>query len=230
MTSSSTAPRRLDGATVVFDLDGTLVDTAPDLIGTLNTLLAQEGLSPLPVESAPLFVGQGAKVMIEKGFAASGEPLDEDRAARLFDRYIDLYLGRIAEHSAPYPNVLAALDRLDAEGARLVVCTNKRTDLSRALMDALNLTSRFAAIVAPAPKPDGRHLLTAIAQGGGEPSRAVMVGDSLNDVLSARNAGVPVVLVSFGYTTTPAAQMDRDVLIDDFADLYPAVLRLIPAP
>jgi phosphoglycolate phosphatase len=219
---------------VVFDLDGTLVDTAPDLIGTLNTLLAQEGLAPLPVESAPRFVGQGAKAMIQRGFAAAGEALDPAHLTRLFDRYIALYLPRIADHSAPYPNLLAALDLLAAEGAILAVCTNKRTDLSLALMDALDLTGRFAAIVgpdqAPAQKPDGRHLLTAITQAGGDPARALMVGDSLNDVLAARNAGVPVVLVSFGYSDTPAADMDRDVLIDDFADLYAAVLTLIPAP
>jgi phosphoglycolate phosphatase len=222
---------RLDGAVVAFDLDGTLVDTAPDLMGALNTLLAEEGLPPLALETAPLLVGQGAKVMIERGFAAAGEPLDAERATRLFDRYITLYVGRIAAESRPFAGVEAALDLLQAQGAILAVCTNKRTDLTLALLDALGLTPRFAAIVgadmAPAAKPDARHLLLAIEMAGGDPARALMVGDSVNDALAARNAGVPVVLVSFGYTTTPAIELEHDALIDSFDDLYAAALKLI---
>jgi phosphoglycolate phosphatase len=224
---------RLAGAVVAFDLDGTLVDTAPDLMGTLNTLLAEESLPPLPLEIAPRLVGQGAKAMIERGFVAAGEPLDAERAARLFERYIAVYLGRIARESRPFDGVAAAMDWLQAQGAILAVCTNKRTDLSLALLDALGLTDRFAAIVgadrAPAPKPDARHLLTTIAQAGGDRARALMVGDSISDALAARNAAVPVVLVSFGYTPTPVAQLPHDALIDHFDDLPAAALRLIGA-
>ncbi len=226
------AARRLEGAVVAFDLDGTLVDTAPDLMGALNTLLGEQGLPPLAIETAPLLVGQGAKVMIERGFAAAGEPLDPERASRLFHHYIGIYLARIARESRPFEGMEAALDLLEADGATLAVCTNKRTDLTLALLDALDLTRRFAAIVgadlAPAPKPDARHLLTAIAQAGGDPARALMVGDSINDAMAARNAGVPVVLVSFGYTDTPAALLEHDALIDSFADLHTAALKLIP--
>ncbi|HWA63095.1 MAG TPA: HAD hydrolase-like protein, partial [Caulobacteraceae bacterium] len=135
--------RRLDGAVIAFDLDGTLVDTAPDLMGTLNALLGEEGLPPLAYETAPLLVGRGAKVMIERGFAAAGEPLDEANAARLFERYIAMYLARIADQSRPFPGMLESLDALEAEGAILAVCTNKRTDLSLLLLDALELTPRF---------------------------------------------------------------------------------------
>ncbi len=209
------------------------MNTAPDLMGALNILLADEGLPTLPVEAASSLVGKGAKIMIERGFAAAGEPLDPEHATRLFDRYIGLYLARIAQESAPFDGVLQALDDLEAQGATLAVCTNKRTDLTLALLDALNLTKRFAAIVgadrAPTPKPDASHLLMTIAQAGGDPKRALMVGDSINDVLAARNAGVPVVLVSFGYTDIPAKELDHDILIDRFDELNEAALTLIPA-
>jgi phosphoglycolate phosphatase len=225
--------RRLAGVVVVFDLDGTLVDTAPDLMGSLNTLLGEEGLPHLPLETAPLLVGRGAKVMIERGFAAAGEPLDPARASLLFERFIAIYLGRIARDSAPFAGMDQALDALEAQGAVLAICTNKRTDLSLALLDALDLTRRFAAIVgadmAPKAKPDASHLLLTIEMAGGTPARALMVGDSNNDVLAARNAGVPMVLVSFGYTEIPVEQLDRDILIDRFDELYAATLQLVPA-
>jgi phosphoglycolate phosphatase len=233
LAPSSAVGQRLAGVVIAFDLDGTLVDTAPDLMGSLNTLLGEEGLPHLPLETAPFLVGRGAKVMIERGFAAAGEPLDEARATALFARYIDIYLGRIARDSAPFEGMAQALDALEAEGAILAVCTNKRTDLSLALLDALDLTKRFAAIVgadmAPKAKPDASHLLLTIQMAGGEPSRALMVGDSNNDVMAARNAGVPMVLVSFGYTEIPVEQLDRDILIDRFDELQDAALRLIPA-
>ena len=202
-------------------------------MGALNTLLGEESLPHLPLEMAPLLVGRGAKVMIERGFAAAGEPLDEERATRLFQRYITLYLGRIADQSAPFDGVLVALDALEAEGAILAICTNKRTDLSLALLDALDLTKRFAAIVgadmAPKAKPDASHLLLTIQMAGGDPARALMVGDSINDVLAAKNAGIPVVVVSFGYTDIPPAELGGDILIDRFDQLQAAALRLVPA-
>ena len=223
--------KRLDGAVIVFDLDGTLVDTAPDLMNTLNTVLGEEGLPPLPYETAPLLVGKGARVMLERGFAADGRPLEEADASRLFDRFIQHYLAHIADESRPFPGVLEALDRFEAEGAILAVCTNKRTDLALAVLNALGLTSRFKAVVgpdmAPRPKPDASHLLRTIELCGGDPARAVMVGDSINDVLAAKNAQVPVVLVSFGYTDTPPKDMDADALIDGFDELYDQVLRLV---
>jgi phosphoglycolate phosphatase len=225
--------KRLDGAVIVFDLDGTLVDSAPDLMSTLNVVLGEQGLPPLAYELAPSLVGRGARAMLERGFAADGRPLDEPEANRLFDRFIEHYLDHCADQSRPFPGVLEALDRLAANGATLAVCTNKRTDLSLAVMDALGLTSRFKAIVgpdlAPRPKPDASHLLRAIELAGGDPRRAVMVGDSINDALAARNAEVPLVLVSFGYTEVPARDMDPDALIDRFDELYDQVVRLLAA-
>ncbi len=216
----------LAGATIAFDLDGTLVETAPDLIGALNTVLREKSLPVLPVASARLMVGQGARALIERGFAAAGAPLDPDTTPGMVDRFIAVYLDRIADESRPFDGVEAALDVLAGAGAALCVCTNKRTDLSLALLDALGMTRRFAAVVggdrAPATKPDPRHLYTAIAAAGGTNDRALMVGDSINDIAAARAAGVPSIVISFGYTDIPPAELGADHLIDHF-DALPAL-------
>jgi len=223
----------LDGAVVAFDLDGTLVDTAPDLIGTLNVLLAEERLQPLPLQEARPFIGRGARWLIERGFSAAGAPLPAERVPALFDRFIARYLAHIADESLPFPGVEAALDGLKDAGARLCVCTNKRTDLSIALLDAVGLSSRFDAVIgadaAPAIKPDPRHLTTAVEALGGEVARTVMVGDAATDAGAARAAGARLILVSFGYTEIPAAELGPDVLIDHFDELAPACARLLGA-
>lgn len=221
----------LAGAVIVFDLDGTLIDTAPDLVATLNLLLAREGLAPLPLAEVRGMIGSGARALIARGFAASGAPLDEAKLTGLFADFIAHYRAHIADESRPFPGVLAALDALEAGGARLGVCTNKRTDLSVALLDALGLAHRFAAIVgadaAPAPKPAAAHLFATIERAGGRVGRAVMVGDSVSDAGAARAAGVPLVLVSFGYTDIPARELGPDVLIDHFDELPAACRRLL---
>lgn len=224
----------LNGATIAFDLDGTLVETAPDLVGTLNVLLEQEGIAPLPYELAKLMIGKGAKALLSRGFEAAGKPLEEPRLSALFDRFIDHYLAHIADASHPFPGLIAALDELAAAGATLSVCTNKRTDLSVALLETLGLADRFASIVgadgAPAAKPDPRHLLTAVERAGGRPERAIMVGDSVSDAGAARGAGIPLILVSFGYTDIPAKDLGADILIDHFDELIEACARLLPVP
>lgn len=223
----------LHGATILFDLDGTLVDTAPDLIGTLNWLLAEEGYPPLPLSDARPFIGRGARWMIERGFDAAGAPVDADHLPALFDRFIDRYLAHLADESRPFEGVIDALGNLRQAGARLGVCTNKRTDLSRALLDALSMTPLFDAVVGPdlagAQKPDAKHLVFAAEAAGGDASRAIMVGDAATDVGAARAAGAGLILVSFGYTETPAAELDHDILIDHYRDLEPACLRLLAA-
>jgi phosphoglycolate phosphatase len=225
------ADRPLDGCTIAFDLDGTLVDTAPDLIGTLNAILTREGHPPLPLQDARDLIGRGARALLRRGFEAAGAPLDEARLSPLFDDFIAIYLDRIADESRPFDGLEAALDALEADGARFVVCTNKRTDLSVALLDALDLSKRFAAVcgadLPPAMKPDARHLLHAIEMGGGDPARGLMVGDSASDANAAKNAGLPVVLVSFGYTDTPVEELHRDALIDRFVDLPAEARRLL---
>ena len=122
----------LRGATIAFDLDGTLVDTAPDLGGALNVVLMEQGLASAPLDTVRHLVGRGARALIGRGFALAGEPLDEDRLSSLTPRFIEAYRARIAEGSRPYPNLESTLDVLAGAGARLCVCTNKRTDLSLA--------------------------------------------------------------------------------------------------
>lgn len=230
------AARDLDltGWTIAFDLDGTLVETAPDLVGALNTLLAEQGLAPLPIEAARVMVGRGAKAMIEQGYAATGLPLSPDSAPAFVERFIEIYRSRIADESRPFPGCIEALEALEDAGATLVIATNKRTDLAVALIEALGMTPHFAAIVgadaAPAAKPDARHILFAIEEADGDPDMAIMVGDSATDVNGAKNAGVPVVAVSFGYTEISARELGADAVIDDYAELIAAVAKLASEP
>ena len=220
----------LQGSVIAFDLDGTLVDTAPDLMGSLNTVLAEEGLPPFPVAAARHLVGHGVRALVERGFSEAGESLDEARIPALVDRFTVIYRSRIALESRPFDGVDAALDRLASAGARLAVCTNKRTALALALMDALDLTARFAAVVGGdqvAQKPDPRVLLFTIERAGGAPDRTLYVGDSMVDHATARAAKVPVVGVSFGYSDPPLRAEDFDALIDRFAELPDVAERLL---
>jgi len=221
----------LKGVAIAFDLDGTLVETAPDLIGTLNLMLGEHGLPPVPLASARHLVGYGVRVMLEHGFAEAGAPWDPADFPLLFERYIELYRGRIANESHAFEGVEAVLDQLAADGAILLVATNKRTDLALLLLEKLNLLHHFAAVVGPDAvsrcKPDPAHLIEAIRLAGGDPGRALMVGDSENDVIPAKAAGIPVVAVSFGYTEIAAADLGGDRLIDHFDQLLRAVAELL---
>ncbi len=221
----------LNGATIAFDLDGTLVDTAPDLVGALNRILGEEGLPPLPFDAVRRMVGRGARALLERGFAAAGQPLDAHSAPPLVERFIAVYLDRIAQESAPFPGVVEVLSDLRAAGAKLVVCTNKLTHLSVALLDALDLSDAFDAVIgadrAPAAKPDPSHVLAAIQAVGGDPLRAVMVGDSINDALAAVRAKVPALLVSFGYTEEPVETLGGDLVIHSFLEVPKACITLL---
>ena len=223
----------LAGTVIAFDLDGTLVDTAPDLIGTLNVLLKAEGLPPLPLDEARPFIGKGARWLIERGFQAAGATLAAERLSILFDRFIEHYLDHIADESVPFPGCAQALDDLRAAGAKLVVCTNKRTNLSVALLEAVGLADRFEAVVgadaAPAIKPDPRHLAVAVEAAGGSMDRAILVGDAATDAGAARAAGAGLILVSFGYTEIPCKELGPDILIDHFDQLPEACFRLLGA-
>jgi phosphoglycolate phosphatase len=221
----------LDGATIVFDLDGTLVDSAPDLIGTLNVLLGQEGIAPLPLDQARPYIGQGARRMIERGFAAQGLDLPQAQLDALFARFLDHYQAHSADLTRPFPGVAEALNTLKGAGAKLAVCTNKLTRLSTPILEALDLSRFFDAVVgpdmAPAPKPDGRHVARAVELAGGEIGRSVMVGDSAADAGSARAAGAALVLVDFGYTDIPASDLGADILISGFDQLVEGCVRLL---
>lgn len=227
----SLAPESLTGAVVAFDLDGTLVDSAADLIGSLNVILHEERLPALPFKQARLMVGRGARAMLEQGFTAAGQPLDEAESRALVRRFIAVYRDRIAVESRPFDGVEASLTDLAGAGAKLCVCTNKFTDLSVALLDALDLSRHFAAIIgpdlAPAPKPDPRHLIAAVEAAGGVIGRSIMVGDSAADVGAARAAGAPSIVVSFGYTEIAPAELGGDHLIEHFSELAPLAARLL---
>lgn len=222
----------LAGATVAFDLDGTLVDSAPDLIGTLNVLLAREGIAPLPLGEARPFIGHGARSLIKRGFQAQGADPGE-RLEALFGDFIEHYTAHIADESRPFEGVPETLALLKGAGARLCVCTNKLTGLSVQVLDALKLTAFFDAVIgadaAPASKPDPRHLLAAVEAVGGEIGRTVLVGDAATDAGAARAAKAGLVLVSFGYTDIPVEELAPDELIHRFADLPDAILRILGA-
>jgi len=216
---------------VVFDLDGTLVDTAPDLVATLNIVFAGIGLPNVPYSQARNMVGGGARKMIEQGLAAEGRGLSAPELDQLVRDFIHHYAAHIADRSRPFPGLEAALAQLAQLGYRLAVCTNKLEWLARKLLDALALSSQFAAIYGQdsfrLQKPDPRFLIRTIEEAGGQPRRAVMVGDSISDVAMAKAAGIPVIAVDYGYTDTPAAELGGDLVISSLATLPAAVCQVI---
>jgi phosphoglycolate phosphatase len=217
--------------TIAFDLDGTLVDTAPDLVDTLNLVLEEAGLDPVPYSEARNLVGGGARALIERGLAFEREKLPAFEVDRLLSRFLVHYEAHLADRSRVFPDVEAVLDALAAKGALLVVCTNKLERFSVKLLQALGLAERFALIAGAdtfeVRKPDPGHLLGAVARAGGRSTAAVMVGDSDTDVLTARRAKVPVVAVSWGYSRTPAGELGADRLIERMKDLPGAVEELL---
>jgi phosphoglycolate phosphatase len=220
--------------TIVFDLDGTLIDTAPDLIDTLNFILTQEGLPAVPFAVARNLIGGGARGMIERALAAERRACGDADIDRLYTAFIAHYADHLADRSRPFPKLDAALDALQAAGHRLAVCTNKLEWLSVRLLNILRLAPRFATICGPdtfgVHKPDPEILRRTVQRAGGEPGAAIMVGDSKTDVFTARAAKVPIVAVDFGYTDVPIADLKPDRLISSFADLPPAVGALAAEP
>src|SRR5262245_36551723 len=218
--------------TVVFDLDGTLVDTAPDLIDSLNAVLVNEGLPPIGYSKARSMIGGGARRMIEAGLTWQGQTATPREIERMFQDFIAHYATHIADRSQIFPGVSDALDRLAAAGCRLAVCTNKIERLSRRLLEALGLGARFAAICGPdtfgIPKPNPEILRRTIAVAGGDVTSAIMVGDSGTDLETARAARIPMVAVDFGYSDPPVAQLGPDRLIGRFSELVPALMELGP--
>lgn len=219
---------------VVFDLDGTLVDTAPDLIDTLNALLRREGMATVPFDEARRFIGGGARLLIERGLMAHGRACGPAEIDRLYAVFVEDYAARIADLSRPFPGVEDALDVLAGMGCRFAVCTNKLERLSVQLLETLGLASRFPVICGqdtfPMMKPDPGALLATIATAGGTPAAALMVGDSGTDITTARAAGIPVVAVDFGYTEIPVTALGPDRVISRFADLPDAAAALLPLP
>jgi phosphoglycolate phosphatase len=213
--------------TIVFDLDGTLIDTAPDLVDTLNIILKREGFAAVPFDAARPMIGGGARGMIERALQAEGLDATPDEVERMFQAFIAHYAEHIADRSRPYPGLETTLDGLAAAGYRFAVCTNKLEWLAVRLLDTLKLTRRFAFVCGQdtfgAPKPNPLTLHKTIVSAGGEPSRAVMVGDSVTDIRTARAANVSVVAVDFGYTEVPIASLEPDRIISRYTELPKAI-------
>ena len=216
-----------EGWTVAFDLDGTLVDTAPDLLGALNHVLSDAGLAPVDLPTVATLIGNGARAMMERGFGVHGVTLPAPDMDAAFDRFISYYIENIAVGSRPFDGCVPALDALLDAGATLCVCTNKRQDLSERLIGELGLTSRFAAILgadrATNRKPHQDHVFEAVRAAGGTPARALFVGDSRTDERAARNAGLPFLFVTFGYEAETVENLAPDAVIGHYSELLPAL-------
>ena len=220
---------------IVFDLDGTLVDSAPDLIATLNFVLREENFATIGLNEIRPLIGAGSRVLITRAFAAAGRPLDPQRLDELYTAFLRHYEDHIADASKLYPGVEAALDRFDAAGWSFAVCTNKIERPARELLRALGLSDRFKAICGqdtfvsggrPVSKPDPRALLLTIERAGGDLARCFMVGDSGADIKTAKAAGAPVIAVDFGYSDRPVADYEPDRVISSFDDLWNAAASL----
>jgi phosphoglycolate phosphatase len=217
--------------TIVYDLDGTLANTAEDLVTTLNHLLAREGLEPWPVESAGSLLGAGARALIKRGFSVAGRSLTPQETEALFADYLTYYSAHIAVHTRLYPGVEMALAAFAQAGWRQAVCTNKIESLARLLIAELGIADRFAFICGQdtfgIAKPDAKPLLKTIAASGGSRHRAIMVGDSETDIKTARAAGVPVIAVDFGYADVPVKELGPDHVISHFDELMQACDALL---
>ncbi len=233
------APSPRPAPLLVFDLDGTLADTAPDLISTLNLILAREGAPPLGYAEARDMLGAGARALVERGLKAAGKTVSKERIEELFHAFVAHYGAHVADESRLFPGVEAALDGLAAQGFRFAVCTNKLEGLAVQVLEALGIAGRFDAICGQdtfreadgtnIPKPDPRMLAMTVEKAGGDLARAILIGDSETDVATARNAGTPVIAVDFGYTTIPVRDLDPDAIISHFDALPAAVAALAKA-
>lgn len=216
--------------TVLFDLDGTLVHSAPDVNHAINTVFEAEGLPAFTVEETRPYLGKGARVLVEQMVHGAGFQRSADDLDRITRTFLDVYAANPVVDSFVYPGVFAVLERLRREEALLAVCTNKPQITARPVLDRLALADWFDAVVSGDQvsnrKPHGEHVLAAIAACGGERTGAVMVGDSDNDINAANHAGVPSVAVSYGYSSIPPDDLGADVVIGSF-DRLPATLATI---
>lgn len=223
----------LSGYTIAFDLDGTLVETIGDIFVALNHVLGTEGLPPADLEDVRRFIGQGSRTLIIRACAVHGLHHPDAKLDQLTEAFVETYAADIAGRSHPYPGLLEALDTLQHWGAALCVCTNKRTDLSVKLLTQLGMQHRFAAIVGSDSvknrKPHPDHYIHAIRAAHGDPAKSAMVGDSINDVLSAKAAGAPVAVYAYGYTDTAPDLLGADAVFTQFTDLPDLLVRLLGA-
>ena len=215
--------------TVVFDLDGTLIDSAPDLAGALNRLLVQHERPPVRLPEVRTMVGDGAVALIQRGFGRSGG-LDGISVERLRIRFLELYVERMTAETCLFPGAEATLQALGEQGCRLALCTNKPAGMAEDILKYFGIRDRFAAVLGgdslAVRKPDPLHLSSAIEQAGGSVERAVMVGDSGADVTAARRAGVPSIAVSYGYSSEPVDDLGADLVAHQLDQIPDLLVRL----
>ncbi len=230
MTSAHPPSPQTETLTIVFDLDGTLIDTAPDLVRATNHVLASVDLAPVTMDKLRNWVGFGARRMIVEGLIDGGASLPDTKIDQLLADFLDYYARHIALDSMPYPGAIAALDRLHSAGHTFAICTNKSEALAKKLMGELKLADRFAAITGrdtfTVSKPDPGHLTATLELAGGDPARAIMIGDSITDIKTAKAARIPVLGVTHGYTDRPMEELGADAIISHFDDLDSAILGI----
>jgi phosphoglycolate phosphatase len=213
---------------LIFDLDGTLADTAPDLLGATNAVLAARGRPLQDLAHLRHMVGFGARALIAQAMEASGTPVTEEQMPALVEIFLDHYRAHIADGTRLFPGVPETLAALKRGGARLGVLTNKPQELTNALLPLLGLDGLFAAVYGAGrkayTKPDPRIFHEVVDDCGGAPG--VMIGDSITDLNTARAAGAPCILFSYGFTPVPAVELGADLVLDDFGALPEALARL----
>lgn len=220
-------------ATLLFDLDGTLADTAGDLCETMNVILTRHGRARVPEARVRHLVGGGARLLLERGFAETGAPASEALLDQTFQEFIDYYSNHIADHTVLWPGMEALLTRLAKAGVLMAVCTNKVEHLARQLLKELRIDHYFPVVIGgdtlPVKKPDPEHLFEAVRMLGGDLTSAIMVGDSEADIDAALNARMPSICVSFGYSRQPVAELGADVVIDHFDEFPAALAKILPS-
>jgi len=223
----------MTSASLLFDLDGTLADTAGDLCEIMNVVLTRHGRERVPESRVRHLVGGGARLLMQRGFAETGAPATEEQLDQLFEEFIEYYSGHIADHTKLWPGIEPLLTRLKDEGVGLAVCTNKVEHLARQLLGELRIDHYFPVVIGgdtlPVKKPDPEHLFEAVRLLGGDRSSAIMVGDSETDIDAALNAKMPSICVSFGYSRQPVPELGADIVIDHFDEFPAALARLLPS-
>jgi len=208
---------------IVFDLDGTLADTAADLIATLNRTTQSQGLPETLMSSVGQIVGHGAKAMIRRAYELHQQALSDELLDELLTVFLEDYAANIAVHSHFYDGLENALDCLRADGHTFAVCTNKKEFMAKLLIEELGATHWFEALTGGDTfafnKPDGRHIIETVKLGGGDPANAIMIGDTSNDINAAKDAGIKSVAVTFGYTDHPVETLGADQIISHFDEL-----------
>lgn len=219
---------------VIFDLDGTLLDTSFDLIDSLNVCLAAHDLAPVTYDDVNVLVGQGAIAMLKRGFELRDYRYDDQIIRDMFHLFLEHYSANMPGKSRLYPGLGQAMDQLIDAGYKLAICTNKNEGLARKLLTELGLIDRFCALTGgdsfEFKKPDGRHILKTIELGAGSPNASIMIGDSKSDIFAAKNAQVPSIAVTFGYSDVPVQELAPSYIIDHYDELTVQLINDLIGP